>query len=386
MAKLYKRGKMWYGTLYDRSLRRQRFRLSKDKREAEAMLNDIVYRLSRNEQLFVPKTPISLYEKDFLEFIRSRKAPKTCHNYAITLKHFVKYVIERHAARHLQDVNLAMVDGYISSRLNSPSPARKGSPISPSTVNTELKYIKRFFSRAVELSLLRESPARRADLLKPPKKSPRFFDEPEMKRIFDDCDAKWVRDIYLGLLLTGMRIGELVNLEWNDVDFETQRIFIRAKTCWKPKGNEERSIPLHGTFYELLRGKDQKSNWVFTKADGTKVNIHSLEARFKNQMTMLGIKNATLHTWRHTFASHLAMLTGNLRAVQVLLGHKSGRTTEIYSHLADKYLQTVVNKLPSPNLGTNLGTTVVLPGRGIMQVVDKKVVGDTGFEPVTSTV
>jgi len=56
---------------------------------------------------------------------------------------------------------------------------------------------------------------------------------------------------------------------------------------------------------------------------------------------------------RYTFASQLAMLTGNLRAIQILLGHKSGRTTEAYSHLADRYLQTVVNQLPSPNLGTN---------------------------------
>ena len=183
-----------------------------------------------------------------------------------------------------------------------------------------------------------------------------------------------------------MRIGELINLEWDDVEFKTRRIVVRTKAFWKPKGNEDRSIPLHGAFYELLRCKERKSNWVFTKADGKKVNIHSLEARFKNQMIRLGIQNATLHTWRYTFASHLAMLTGNLRVIQVLLGHKSGRTTEIYSHLADKYLHTVVNQLPSPDLGTDLGTTVVLPGRRIVQVAEKKVVGDRGLEPLTSTV
>jgi hypothetical protein len=83
------------------------------------------------------------------------------------------------------------------------------------------------------------------------------------------------------------------------------------------------------------------------------------------------------------------MLTGNIRAVQKLLGHESLRTTEIYSHLSEKDLQGVINQLPSLSLGTVLDTPVILPGRGIMQVVDKvekKVVGDTGFEPVTSTV
>jgi hypothetical protein len=59
--------------------------------------------------------------------------------------------------------------------------------------------------------------------------------------------------------------------------------------------------------------------------------------------------------------------SGNLRAVQSLLGHKSIKTTEIYSHLTDKYLQAVVNVLPSPNLGT----PVVLPGCRIVQVLNE---------------
>ena len=96
--------------------------------------------------------------------------------------------------------------------------------------------------------------------------------------------------------------------------------------------------------------------------------------------------DANLHTWRHTFASYLTMRTGNIRAVQKLLGHKSIRTTEVYSHLSDRHLQGVVGQLPGSEMGANLGAKLVLPGRVAAQVVDKKVVGDTGFEPVTSTV
>ncbi len=100
----------------------------------------------------------------------------------------------------------------------------------------------------------------------------------------------------------------------------------------------------------------------------------------------MGIATANLHTWRHTFASYLMMRTGNTRAVQTLLGHKSIRTTEIYAHLSEKHLHSVVGQLRGPKMGTLLGTPVVLPAKGITQVVDNKVVGDTGFEPVTSTV
>jgi hypothetical protein len=80
------------------------------------------------------------------------------------------------------------------------------------------------------------------------------------------------------------------------------------------------------------------------------------------------------------------MRSGNIRAIQKLLGHKSIRTTEIYAHLSDKHLHHVVSMLPSPNMVIVLVTPAVLPGKGIMQVVENNMVGDTGFEPVTSTV
>ena len=80
------------------------------------------------------------------------------------------------------------------------------------------------------------------------------------------------------------------------------------------------------------------------------------------------------------------MRFANIRAIQMLLGHKSIRTTEIYAHLSDKLLYHVLSMLPFPNMVTVLVTPSVLSGKGITQVVDNKVVGDTGFEPVTFTV
>ena len=84
------------------------------------------------------------------------------------------------------------------------------------------------------------------------------------------------------------------------------------------------------------------------------------------QLSRLGLTYANLHTWRHTFASHLMMRSGNIRAVQKLLGHKSIRTTEVYAHLSDKHLYHVVSLLPSPNMVTVLVTPDDCGGQRIL--------------------
>ena len=325
-------------------------------------------------------------QKEFLEYVKSRYSAKTHHNYSIALNNLAGFLKDEEGVKNLASVDAGMIERFASYRLRSPSRRRKGLNVDRSTVNTELKAIKSFLNRAVELGYLRESPARKVRLLGTVRKNPRFFSEAEVGMIMRDCRDAWAKMIYLMLFLTGMRIGELVNLEWEDVDFENRRITIRSKDFWKPKGKEERAVPMHGVVFCMLGNVERRSRWVFTKRDGEKVNVHSLETKFRHQLERLGIPAANLHTWRHTFASYLVMRSGNIRAVQNLLGHRSIRTTEVNAHLSERHLHDVVGLLPGPKMGAFLGAPVVLPGRGISQVVDKKVVGDTGFEPVTSTV
>ncbi len=162
-----------------------------------------------------------------------------------------------------------------------------------------------------------------------------------------------------------------MNLEWEDFDFVRRAIVARPKSFWKPKGNDEQLIPMYDAVFFALFSREKKSRWVFYDKNGEKLKIHFLWARFSRQLTRLGIQNVNLHTWRHTFASYPMMRTGNIRAVQMLLGAKSIKTTEVYSHLADSYLQAVVNMLPSPDLGTNLETTAVLPDKRIVGVLNE---------------
>jgi integrase len=78
-------------------------------------------------------------------------------------------------------------------------------------------------------------------------------------------------------------------------------VFFACPLSPPPKGREEREIPGHDVVFYILLDTEKKSRWVFTKADGGKINIYSLDEKFKRQLIKLEIKNSSLHTWRHTF-------------------------------------------------------------------------------------
>lgn len=385
MAKIYFRNKNWNITYYS-SGKRIRKRIGKDRRQAEIYLKEIEYRLSVNDLGAIRRIPLAAFKSEFLEYVKARRAAQTHSNYSIAIGHFLEFLRAEYPSACLQDVTLSMADKFISSRRQCLSYIHKDKPVAASTVNTELKAIKRFFNRGVEVGYLKASPARTAKFLTMSARAPRFFSEDELRLIFSSRGNDENKQIYLTLFWTGLRVGELVNLEWDDIDFKSSRLRIRVKDFWKPKGNRERCVPLHPSLQGLLLNKKRLSRWVFSDSKGEKIKIHSLQTSFRRLLKKLGIVNASIHTWRHSFASYFIMKTGNIRALQVLLGHGSIRTTEIYSHLSDQHLQDLVGQLQCPNLGTNLGTALILLGHGIVQVVDKEGMGDTGFEPVTSTV
>ena len=384
MAVLKKRGSSWY---YDGYVAGKRIRLSlgKNKERAKAKFAEIEFRLSKGDNPFRGNAPIEPFKQEFLDHVKATQSSKTFTNYCIALNHLTQF-LHQHGVKYLQKVTAELLDRFVAWRLQTASRKRRGKTIARSTVNTEIKAVKRFFNRAVELGYLAQSPAKKLRLLRLAVSHPRFFSEEEVSAIMKSEKEKWARDVYTALLFTGMRTSELANLEWDDIDFRMRTIRIRPKEFWKPKGMEERIIPMHPVVFELLSEKPRSSRWVFTKKDGGKLNTHSLDIRFRRLLSRLGIPNASLHTWRHTFASYLMMMSGNIRAVQKLLGHKSIKTTEIYAHLSDRHLHQVVSMLPSPQPVTILVTPLNFLRPAPAQVIENKRVGDAGFEPATSTV
>jgi len=179
--------------------------------------------------------------------------------------------------------------------------------------------------------------------LKRPKKSnplPIVFTKDEVKRLLSSIDNVKHRAILSSIYASGLRISELVNLKIEDIDSENKRIWIRGA-----KGNKDRISLLATDQLALLRAyfkEHRPSYWLFEGPGGRKYSPSSIRKVFHRARKRANIlKKSTVHTLRHSFATHLLENGVNLRHIQVLMGHNSPKTTEIYTHVTTQNLADI---------------------------------------------
>jgi len=139
----------------------------------------------------------------------------------------------------------------------------------------------------------------------------------------------------------GLRRSELLYLKPTDIDSKRGLLIIR-----QAKGRKDRIIPISEKIIEMLREyfKIYKpKNWLFEgQTEGKQYSEQSLQSVLKQSLEKSGIKKpVTLHWLRHSYATHLLESGTDLRFIQELLGHKSSKTTEIYTHVSTKSLQKI---------------------------------------------
>ncbi|MFN5183799.1 MAG: tyrosine-type recombinase/integrase [Bacteroidota bacterium] len=151
----------------------------------------------------------------------------------------------------------------------------------------------------------------------------------------------------------GLRCGELLRLRINDLDFSRKLILIR-----RGKGGRDRFVPL-STFiehtiktylekYEPNKDLPDRERYLFEGQGDTKYSSRSLQLVLKKAVKQSGLnKQITLHTLRHSYATHLMESGTNLRYIQELLGHSSPKTTQIYTHVSNYALNRIASPIDS---------------------------------------
>lgn len=142
------------------------------------------------------------------------------------------------------------------------------------------------------------------------------------------------------LYSAGLRISELLFLKIKDIDSKRMQVFIKGA-----KGKKDRWSLLSEKTLVTLRKyyiKYKPKEWLFEGVGGTRYSATSCRAVLKRACKKAKIeKNVTLHTLRHSFATHLLERGTDLRYIQHLLGHDSAKTTQVYTHITTKGLDEI---------------------------------------------
>ena len=138
-----------------------------------------------------------------------------------------------------------------------------------------------------------------------------------------------------------MRKSELLNLQWEDVDFKRGILKISSTEKWHTKNYESRTMPLHEEARTILERIRKETGYVFRPQDRVRENTfyYRVTRELAKAVKSAVLDHLTLHTLRHTFASHLVMAGVDLPTVQRLLGYKDIKTTMRYAHLAPEHLR-----------------------------------------------
>jgi site-specific recombinase XerD len=322
---------------------------TQNKRIANLALKQLKQRLL--EKRFDPfekeQLTLSQFRDRYLEYRKPRKAKNTCISDMKALNSLVKCLGDV----YLQSISLAKIeDEFVSVRLER---------VKPGTVNNELRHLKAAFNHAVDREYVESNPFLKVKLLKVTKSGSQFFSVEELRKLDKVIDREDYQQIMWMLVLTGMRIGELLDLKWKNIYLEQRLIRIHGK------GDKVRIVGISDDLLSIVQGitRYENSEFVFPglqfisqteKSAYGKRSYSHLRRKFSEYLDQAGIQGS-FHKFRHTFASLMLMRGVSGRAVQMLLGHESITTTELYTHLPNEFLVGVMNTLSISEIRDRVG-------------------------------
>jgi len=224
---------------------------------------------------------------------------------------------------------------------------RRDGGISSATANRVLCRIKNMLKKAVDWGYIENNPAAGIKQAREQVKEADFLSQIEVAHLVDASGDR-LRPLVVTAVYTGMRFGELMALEWRDIDFERSLLTIRDSKNWEP-----RHVPMNPAVGYALKAHQRRQ----TKSEGGIVQLvfpnprtgtpfKDIRKGFNKALKDAGIvRHFKFHGLRHTAASHLTMGGVDLRTVGKILGHKTAQITLRYAHLAPEFLKGAVDRL-----------------------------------------
>ncbi|MET0052961.1 MAG: tyrosine recombinase XerC [Candidatus Thiodiazotropha sp.] len=293
-----------------------------------------------------PTQPDSLQTRldRFLDYLahERRLSPHTRESYARDLRAARNWLSE-HAIQDWTHLTQDQVRHYIAQR------HRQG--MSPKSLHRELSSLRALFNFLIREELAQANPALGVRAPKVRRKLPVTLDADQIGQLLDidATDTLSLRDRAIMELFysSGLRLAELIALDLGQVDLQEQMVAVTGK------GNKSRLVPVGSQAREAIQrwltvrhelaGPDEPA--LFVGVRGKRISRSTVQKQLHDWSVRQGApRNIHPHLLRHSFATHLLESSGDLRAVQELLGHANISTTQIYTHLDFQHLAEVYDK------------------------------------------
>ena len=226
--------------------------------------------------------------------------------------------------RKLTEITVLLIEEYKQLRLKT---------VKAPSINREISVLKHSFSQAIKWGLTEVNPTKGISMLRETPRT-RYLSFQEEETLLKEAPS-WLGEIILFALHSGMRMGEILNLTWSDIDLTQKTILVRQS-----KNNTPRSIPMNKVIVSLISSREKGNEGKLFP-----INKSTLSKAFHLLCQELGIKDFRFHDLRHSFSTRLSQSGCNVFQIMALMGHRSVSMTSRYAHHNVDSLRSVVNQL-----------------------------------------
>jgi site-specific recombinase XerD len=299
---------------------------------AELSISDLEIKRMLLEQSYVKDYRFKSCPLEFMEYMQLHNySQNTLHTYFNLVLRFIN-TFKGNSLNQVNNFGVEEIDSYHKNWMQKSSP-------SASLVNQSVNAIKLYYKivgkKEFDLSEV-ERPLRNKSL-------PSIYSRDEVRRIINSIHNRKHKAMIFLIYSAGLRISELLNMHVEDILFDRKMVFIR-----KSKGRRDRYTTLGDKTFRILSEyihAEKPQKYLFEGLYGERYSSTSVRNIVAKAKKKAGVKTpGSVHTLRHSFATHLLENGTDLRYIQELLGHRSSKTTEIYTHVSTLN----ISKITSP--------------------------------------
>ncbi|MCL5029235.1 MAG: site-specific integrase [Bacteroidetes bacterium] len=314
-----------------------------DRKEALKVLENFKASLNNPVQEIVHQLPIEVslllsnFRDEYLEYVHPAKSKKYVESIFYSFKQFMFFC----GNIPLNKIETKIVDKFINSTFIR---TQRGA-------HHYYRTLKAAFNKAVAWNYISVNPFTKIKFPKLSKSFPVFISEDELLIIVTNTPYQYLKDIFTVGFYTGLRLGELINMKWNWIDFFQNHITVKCSDDFITKSKKERIVPMSEKVKTILINRfnlavHQPGEVVFYRIKGRKLHQETISKQFKDSVRKSNLNEKIhFHSLRHSFASLLAQKGVSLYIIKELLGHEDLATTQIYSHLQQQNLRDAVDRM-----------------------------------------